>query len=319
MVQELQTMNREFDLLVIGEINPDLILYGEDLAPAYGQQEKLVEAAVLTIGSSSVIMACGAARLGLRTAFIGLMGDDVLGRFMLEAMQERGIDTSSCIVDSKVATGMSIILVRPGGDRAILTFAGSMTELKPKHIDTNRFSQARHLHIGSYFLLRKLQPALPEIFAGARRQGLTTSLDTNWDPLGQWHVGDLLNHTDLFLPNEVEAQRITKQPDLQRALEKLAAVVPTLAVKKGADGGLARQGQVIVQLPPPPIDIVDTIGAGDSFDAGFLYGFLNHWPLDSSLRLALACGSLSTRAAGGTEAQPTLQEAERWLEIGTGQ
>ncbi len=309
----------EFDLLVIGEINPDLILYGENLAPAYGQQEKLVEAAKLTIGSSSVILACGAARLGLRTAFIGLIGDDVFGRFMLDAMQERGIDTSSCVVDAKVATGISIILVRQGGDRAILTFAGSMSELKPKHIDTNRFSQARHLHLGSYFLLSKLQPTLPEIFAEARRQGLTTSLDTNWDPLGRWDIGDLLNHTDLFLPNEVEAQRITKQPDLQSALEYLATVVPTLAVKKGAEGGLARQGQMVVQLPPLPVDIVDTVGAGDSFDAGFLYGFLNHWPLVRSLRLALACGSLSTQAAGGTKAQPTLQEAERWLEIGTGQ
>lgn len=309
---------KDFDLLVIGEINPDLILYGEDLTPAYGQQEKLVEAATLTIGSSSVIMACGAARLGLRTSFIGVIGDDVFGRFMLEAMQERGIDTSSCVVDTKVTTGISIILVRQGGDRAILTFAGSISELKPEHIDMNRFSQARHLHLGSYFLLSKLQPALLDIFAEARRQGLTTSLDTNWDPLERWDVGDLLNQTDLFLPNEVEAQKITKQPDLQSALKKLAAVVPTLAVKKGAKGGLAQQGPAVVHLPPPLVDIVDTVGAGDSFDAGFLYGFLNHWPLDRSLRLALACGSLSTRATGGTEAQPTLQEAEQWLEIGAG-
>jgi sugar/nucleoside kinase (ribokinase family) len=174
------------------------------------------------------------------------------------------------------------------------------------------------LHLGSYFLLSKLRPALSEIFADARQQGLTTSLDTNWDPLNQWDVGDLLNHTDLFLPNQVEAQQITKQPDLQGALDKLADIVPTLAIKMGAKGGLARQGQAVLQLPPPPVNIVDTVGAGDSFDAGFLYGYLNHWPLERSLRLALACGSLSTRAAGGTEAQPTLQEAEGWLEMGAG-
>jgi sugar/nucleoside kinase (ribokinase family) len=88
---------KDFDLLVIGDINPDLILSAEDIEPAFGQAEKLVESATLTIGSSSVIMACAAARLGLRTAFIGLVGDDVFGRFMLEAMQERGINTSACV------------------------------------------------------------------------------------------------------------------------------------------------------------------------------------------------------------------------------
>ncbi len=309
---------KDLDLLVIGEINPDLILSGEDVVPAFGQEEKLVEAATLTIGSSSVIMACGAARLGLRTAFIGVVGDDVFGRFMLEAMQERGIDTSACAIDPGLATGMSVILARPGGDRAILTFAGSISELRPDHVDMAQLQRARHLHVGGYFLLSKLRPALPGLFAEARRLGLTTSLDTNWDPHGLWDVGELLNLCDLFMPNEKEAQRIANRPDLQDALDKLAGIVPTLAVKMGARGGLARQGEEVVQMAPPAVKIVDTVGAGDSFDAGFLYGYLNQWTLARSLKLGLACGSLSTRAAGGTAAQPTLQEAEQWLAKRTG-
>lgn len=305
---------KDYDLLVIGEINPDLILTGAGIDPAYGQAEKLVETVSLTIGSSSVIMACGAARLGLRTAFMGLVGDDIFGRFMLEAMQDRGIDTTACLLDPALKTGLSVILARPGGDRAILTFKGSISELESAHIDTSYVARARHLHVGGYFLLDKLRPALPTIFRQARRLGLSTSLDTNWDPSGSWDVGDLLAECDLFLPNELEARQITRQETLADALETLSAAVPTLGVKLGARGGLARQGATTLQLPPPPVNIIDTIGAGDSFDAGFLYGFLSHWPLERTLRLAVACGSLSTRASGGADGQATLEEAREWLE-----
>lgn len=304
---------KDFDLLVIGEINPDLILIGDDIDPTYGQVEKVVKAATLTIGSSSAITACGAARLGLRTAFVGLVGDDVFGRFMLEAMQDRGIDTTACVVDPALKTGFSVILARSSGDRAILTFMGSMSDLRPDHIDATFLSRVRHLHVGSYFLLDRLRPALPSLFREARRLGLSTSLDTNWDPRGIWDADDLLAHCDLFLPNEKEARQISGRASLPDALDVLSKIVPTLAVKLGAQGGLARSGETVLQLPPPPVDIVDTVGAGDSFDAGFLYGFLNRWPLERALRLALACGSLSTRASGGTDAQPTLEEAKRWL------
>src|SRR5690606_37798313 len=96
----------EFDLLVIGEINPDLNLHGKDVVPAFGQAEKLVEDATLVIGSSSAITACGAARLGLQVAFLGVVGDDPFGHFMLAAMAAKGVDTSACIVDPALSTGL---------------------------------------------------------------------------------------------------------------------------------------------------------------------------------------------------------------------
>jgi sugar/nucleoside kinase (ribokinase family) len=305
---------KDYDLLVIGEINPDLILAGDDIEPAFGQAEKLVETVALAIGSSSVIMACGAARLGLRTAFIGLAGNDIFGRFMLKAMQSRGIDTSACVLDPALQTGLSVILARPSGDRAILTYKGSISELDATHIDATYLARASHLHVGGYFLLDRLRPELPGLFRQARRHGLSTSLDTNWDPSGKWDVGDLLAECDLFLPNELEACRIAGRENLTDALKTLSATVPTLAVKLGARGGLVRHGETTLQLSPPPVKIIDTIGAGDSFDAGFLYGYLHHWPLERTLSLALACGSLSTRAAGGTDGQATLEEAEAWPE-----
>jgi sugar/nucleoside kinase (ribokinase family) len=300
---------RDFDLLVIGEINPDLILYGADISPAFGQAEKLVDEARLTIGSSSVIMACGAARLGLDVAFIGLVGDDELGRFMLRAMQEKGIDTAACIVDTAVPTGLGVILSQPN-DRAILTFPGTIPLLKQEQIDLSVLSRARHVHVGGYFLLEQLRPALPGIFAEAKKRGLTSSLDTNWDPAENWDVAAMLPHCDVFLPNQEEVLRITGQDDLQSGIARLADKVSTLVVKLGEAGGVVVQsGETAVSAPALTVDVVDTTGAGDSFDAGFLYGFLHNWPVAQSVRLAAACGSLSTRGLGGTTAQPTLAEA----------
>ena len=298
-----------YDLLVIGEINPDIILRGADVTPAFGQVEKMVDAADLTIGSSSVITACGAARLGLKVAFVGVVGDDLYGRFMLNAMQERGIDTSHCIVDKTMQTGFTIILAKPDGDRAMLTFSGTIATLRAQQVNQALLTQTKHIHVGSYFLLDNLRPGLTGLFADARANGVTTSLDTNWDPTEQWQINSILPHCDVLLPNEAEATRLADSQDLYTAVAKLAENIPTLAVKCGAEGGLGYQNGEAVRLRPFTVKIVDTVGAGDSFNAGFLYGFINQWSLEKSLQLALACGSHSTQAAGGTAAQPTLEEA----------
>jgi sugar/nucleoside kinase (ribokinase family) len=271
-------VSNKVDLLVIGEINPDLILQGQDLAPAFGQAEKLVENATLTIGSSSVIFACGAAKLGLKIAFVGIVGDDVFGHYMLSEMQERRIDTTHCIISKKEPTGFSVIFSQPH-DRSILTHAGSMASLRYEDIDQDLFKH------------------------------------TNYDPSETWDSGlhRVLEHTDVFLPNETEALQITRQNSLEAALARLSDI-PTLAVKLGSKGGLAKQKDKIVTAPPLNVKVVDTTGAGDTFDAGFLYGYLKGLTLEQSLYLACACGSLSTQGVGGTAAQPTLDEASKALE-----
>ena len=300
----------DLDLIVIGEINPDLILRGPELIPAFGQVEQTVDDATLTIGSSSVIMACGAARLGLRTAFVGLVGDDQLGCFMLDAMQRRKVDVSACVRDRAYKTGLSVILSQPQ-DRAILSYLGATAALSMKHIDPVMLRRARHLHVGSYFLLEALQSDLPALYAQAHDMGLSTSLDTNWDPLGEWDSGlaRVLRECDVFLPNKAEAQLISRRQDLREAMELLSSQVPVLVVKLGAEGARARQGKETVYAPSLKVSVVDTTGAGDSFDAGFLYGYVNGWCLREALQLGCACGSLSTRAPGGTEGQPTLAQA----------
>ena len=302
------TPDTDFDVLVAGEINLDLILMG-DVTPEFGQVEKLIDSATLTIGSSSAIFACGAARLGLKVAFIGVCGDDTFGRFMLDEMRKRHVNVGNVIVRASKKTGLSVILNK-GADRAILTYPGLIPSLEAPAISDRLLRQARHLHVASYFLQTNLQPDLPSLFRRASSLGLTTSLDTNYDPTERW-IGfdELLSVTNVFLPNEKEAVSLSGEANVDLAASRLGSKVETLAVKLGAEGALGVCESARVRVASIPVKVVDTVGAGDSFDAGFIYGYLNNWELEKSLRLACVCGALSTQAVGGTDGQPTLDEA----------
>ena len=298
-----------YDVLVLGEINVDLIMWAGEIAPAFGQ-ERLVEDATLTMGSSSVIFACGVARLGLRVGFVGVVGDDEFGRFMLREMTARRVDVGPVIVDSTIKTGITVSL-STAADRALLTYSGSIAALTPERVDRTLFDRARHLHVGAYFLQTGLREGLPELLAYARARGLTVSLDTGWDPDERWNGGlkGTLAQTNVFLPNADEARAITDRVNVEAALASLAEQVPVVAVKLGAEEAIARQGEETIRAAPPSVQVVDTTGAGDSFDAGFIYGYLAGWSLERALRLACACGALTTRQPGGTVGQPTMAEA----------
>lgn len=304
---------KKFDLMVVGEINPDLILQG-NVMPEMGQVEKFVDAADLVIGSSSVIFACGAARLGLRVAMVGKIGADVFGAFMRVEMEKHGIDISGVRLDPNVGTGLTVILSR-GVDRAILTYAGAMHSLSLADIDPRRLVQARHLHIGGYFLHQRLIPDVPKLFDMAHARGITTSLDTNYDPTERWEgLEPVLRRTDYFLPNETELLRIADLNEVQPALEKLSGLGGTVAVKQGAQGAQAMRAGQVFRAESLKMRVVDTTGAGDTFNAGFIYGVLQDWPLERALRMGTVCGALSTQAVGGTQSQPTLDEAMRYVE-----
>jgi len=303
---------KPFDILVAGEINPDLILLG-DVIPAFDQTEKLVDSATLTIGSSSAIFACGAARLGLRVAFLGVCGDDLFGHFILSELDKRGVDVSNVIVRADGQTGLSVIL-NQGADRAILTHPGLIAALQVSDIPNELLQKARHLHVASYFLQTQLQPGLPDLFRRARAYGLTTSLDPNYDPSEAWFGFDeLLSVTNVFLPNEREAGSLSGEAHVDLAADRLGNKVETLGIKLGAEGALGVHNGQHARAVSIPVSVVDTVGAGDSFDAGFLYGYLNGWSLEKSLRLACVCGARSTQCEGGTDGQPTLNDAMTFL------
>jgi len=308
-------MPHDFDVLVVGELNADLILRG-DVTPAFGQVEKLIDDATLTIGSSSAICACGLARLGLKVGFAGKVGNDLFGHFMREALAAHGIGTTGIRVDPVLKTGLTVILSR-GEDRAILTYSGSIAALRWADLDLSLLNQTRHLHLGSYYLLDGLRPEVPRLFGEARARGLTVSLDTNYDPAEKWdRLTEVLPQIDIFLPNKTELLAVARRSDVESALAALVAALDrrlVVAVKLGERGAIARYGHQQIQTESLPVKVVDTTGAGDSFDAGFIFGFLNRWELSKTLRFACICGSLSTRAAGGTGAQATLEEALAYM------
>ena len=301
-------MQKGFDVVAVGDLNADLILSG-DVTPVFGQVEKVIDDATLTMGGSTSIFACGAARLGLSVAFVGKVGRDPLGDFLLDTLAAHSVDIAGVRRDAQVKSGLTTVLSR-GVDRAMLTYLGTLGALAYADIDWSIVARARHLHLGSYYMLDALRPDIARLFAEARAHGLTVSLDTNYDPTEQWAGGidAALAHVDIFLPNETEAKAIGQGATWQAGLAHLAARVPVVAVKRGGDGATVQRGDHCVTAPPIPVTVVDTTGAGDSFNAGFVYGHLAGWSLARTLAFAVACGSASTRAAG-IESQPTLEEA----------
>jgi sugar/nucleoside kinase (ribokinase family) len=308
--------SRDIDLLVVGEVNPDIVVTDDDPRPVFGQAERVVESIRLVIGSSSAITACGAARLGLRVAIVGVVGDDALGRFMLDGLAARGVDVSACRVAPGRPTGASVILGNRT-DRAILTATGTIADVRAADVPGSLLARARHVHAGSYYLQPQLAAGLPALFRAAHEAGATTSLDPNWDPSGRWGGLDAAAaETDVLLPNAAEASGLARLADPADAASALSRRVRPgrgiVAVKLGAAGGLAvgPAGSPVLRATSIPVDVVDTTGAGDSFDAGFLAAWIGTRSLREALALAVACGSLSTRAPGGTDGQPDRGEAE---------
>ncbi|WP_194916830.1 carbohydrate kinase family protein [Catenulispora rubra] len=291
-----------FDLLVVGDANPDVLLSGVPAVPPYGQAETLVESGVLALGGSAAIVAHGAARLGLSTALAAVVGRDAAGDFVLDTLTSAGVDISAVTRHAELPTALTVCLGGPGGDRAILTAAGCLAAFDPRELP-----EARHVHAASYFLQPALAARLPELFRAARA---TCSLDTNHDPAGTWRLAPgLLEACDYILPNEAEALALTGTATVDQAMAAFVEAGVAPVVKRGRDGATARRGTVTHAAHVAPLDPVDTVGAGDSFDAGFLAALLNGEDLDQALAVGCACGALSTQAVGGTAAQPSWDEA----------
>jgi sugar/nucleoside kinase (ribokinase family) len=299
------------DLLVIGDANPDVVVGPVAQPILFGQRERLVPSGSLVLGGSASIMACGAARLGLRVAFAGRVGDDAAGAFVRTALADRGVDVDALVTDPSLPTPLTTILTS-GDDRAILTSAGCMPSTAATDVPRSLLRSVRHVHAGSFYLMPELASGLAGIFKEAKAAKATTSLDPNDDPAGKWDrvvLDPVLRVTDYFLPNAAEALALTGHHSVEDAAGILARRGPLVVVKNGAEGALAHNGSRVITAPAVKVDTVDTVGAGDSFDAGWVAAVLNGMKPDRALAIAATCGSLSTRAAGGTAAQSTWEEA----------
>lgn len=306
-------MNPRFDVTIAGELNLDLILYGlpPELSP---ERELLADNMALTLGSSSAIVAHNLASLGAKVGFQSLIGEDPLGRIALERLAQSGVDTSRVRAVKSVGTGLSVILQRDGW-RNILTYPGAISRLSQGDLDFDYLCSARHFHLSSYYLQSSLRPDVPELFRRLKAAGLTISLDTNDDPEGRFE-GDLrkvLKLVDIFLPNQREACRIAGTDNLEEAIKELSGIVPLLVVKVGAKGAIAVRSNERINSAAVNVETVDPVGAGDSFDAGFLHAYLKGQDLSDCMTAGNAAGALCATRAGGTEAFLDREHRETFL------
>lgn len=302
-----------FDVTIAGELNLDLILYGlpEVLPP---ERELLANDMMLTLGSSSAIVAHNLASLGSRVGFISCIGQDQLGQMALERLAAAGVDVEKVSrISGSVKTGLTVLLQRDGW-RNILTYPGTIFDLKLEHLDLDYLCSARHFHLSSYYLQKGLQDYVPELLKKLRSKGLTVSFDCNDDPDDKWMgIEKVLPHVDVFMPNEREATRITGKDKVEEAIDQLAEIVPLLVVKLGSKGAMARRGKEKIFSPAVKVEMVDPVGAGDSFDAGFLREFLRGADLATCLASGNMAGALSVTRPGGTEAFRDPEHRKRFL------
>jgi sugar/nucleoside kinase (ribokinase family) len=301
-----------FDVSVVGELNLDLILYGlpDELEP---EKELLADDLALTLGSSSAIFAHNLAVIGNEVGFISRIGTDALGGIALERLESGGVDVSRVRrVAGPTKTGLTVIL--PGtSSRRILTYPGAMFEMGYDDLDLDYLQSSRHFHLSSFYLHQALRPRIAELFQQMKRAGLGTSLDTNDDPDDRWEgLDEVLPFVDVLFVNEREAGKIAGKTDLEAAVEKLAAQVQVVAVKLGARGARVRRGKQEWAHPGYTVNAIDPVGAGDSFDAGFLHRYVRGADLRACLAYGNLAGAFSTTCPGGTEA---FREPAKWRDF----
>ena len=309
----------DFDVSVVGELNLDMILYGLPRSLEL-DREYLAEDFGVTLGSSSAIFAHNLASLGTKVAFSSSVGSDAFGEICVQRLAACGADLAGVRRFQGQLTGVTVILPS-GAQRYILTYPGTMAKMTYGDLDLGYTLNARHLHLSSYFLHRALRPHIATLFREAKKAGLTTSLDTNDDPEGLWadDLLEVLSFVDVLLPNEREACLMAHTDDVRHAAETLSKKVPLLVIKRGKEGAFARRGNETCTAAALEVSAVDPVGAGDSFDAGFIHQFVRGKSVEQCLGFANVTGALSTTRAGGTEAfrDPAHRDRflqENWLE-----
>jgi sugar/nucleoside kinase (ribokinase family) len=302
-----------FDVSVVGELNLDLIFYGlpEKLEL---EREHLANDLSITLGSSSAIFTHNFTLLGNKAGFSSTIGSDPLGEICLQKLGECGVDLTHVRKLKGKTTGLTVILPQRK-QRYILTYPGTMHEMSLKDLDLSYVFSAKHLHLSSYFLHKALRPDMIDLFRRAKEAGLTTSLDTNDDPEGRWSsdVMLLLKYVDILMPNENEACKLARTDDVNQAAETLSQKVPLLVIKRGSQGAIVREGKIKLSGFPPVTDMVDAVGAGDTFDAGFIHQFIRGAKIEECLKFANIAGALSVTRAGGTEAFRDAKHREAFL------
>lgn len=294
---------KNFDVSVIGELNIDFILNQIDAFPSVGK-EILSRHMNVTLGSSSAIFASNLASLNTSVAFIGKIGKDLFGDLVLTTLDANGVCTKAIVRNEDLQTGATVVL-NFGEDRAMITHPGAMEELTFEDINWETVGQSRHLHLSSFFIQKGLRNDIGRVFRRAKELGVSTSFDPQWDPSECWDLdlAGILPYVDIFMPNKMELLNLTRQTTLQKACDSLQPFANTIVVKLGSEGSaIFTEGELTFQSAFLNSHVVDAIGAGDSFNAGFISKYIDQNTLDVCQEFGNIIGAYSTTASGGTGA-----------------
>jgi sugar/nucleoside kinase (ribokinase family) len=307
-------MNKErpLDVLVVGDLFLDLVMSGFESWPRPGE-ESFAKKFHKEVGGGAAITACGLSKLGLQTCIFGVVGKED-GQWMLDQLHARGVDTSRIRVTPAEPTAFTVS-ISTALDRTFLTYSGANRELSTVMGDLIGIAadyQVRHIHLAHAMDLANLQAS----FKAIKDKGWSLSVDVGWHP--EWYADAravaALKLVDIFFPNEREAEAVTQETEPRRMLDAFQRMgLHRVALKLGKNGAaLLWDGEISLQKPGK-IDAVDTTGAGDCFDAGFLYAWLGGMEPALCLRAGAACGEMSTRTLGGIAGFPSKEELETIL------
>jgi sugar/nucleoside kinase (ribokinase family) len=289
------------DVVVIGELNVDIILNSIHAFPAVGK-EMLAQDLIITLGSSSAIFASNLACLGVSVSFIGKTGNDSFAEDVISALNSKRVITDRILRDNTLKTGATIVL-NFDQDRANITYPGAMNSFCIGDVDFSYLGSAKHMHFSSFFIQPGIRSDVPALFRKAKESGLTTSLDPQWDPDEKWDfpTEELLPWVDVFLPNEAELRNITRTPGIVKGIEKIRSYSKHIVVKNGKDGSVGWDGNKLYhQDAYINSRIVDCVGAGDCFNAGYISKFIKNWSLPECMKFGALIGAINTTRAGGT-------------------
>ncbi|WP_417444357.1 carbohydrate kinase family protein [Joostella sp.] len=302
------------ELLVVGELNVDLILNQIQGFPKIGT-EIIADKMNLTLGSSSAIMAANASAIGINTAFCGVVGNDDYGTFIEAELEKKQVSAEFIKKTNEHQSGITIVM-NYDQDRANVTYCGAMEALTIDLIPWNDIKGFKHFHLSNFFIQKGIRKDITEIFKKAKECGLTTSLDLQWDPENKWDFDykECLPFVDVFMPNKEEIFALTKKNTIKEAVSCIEEYANIIVVKMGEEGSIAFKNKeeykaTVFNNP----ELVDSIGAGDSFNAGFIKKYIEKAPLKECLRVGNLMGALNTTAAGGTTAFTNLESIKETI------
>ena len=305
-----------YDVIAIGNIVADFIAAPVVRHPNWGELIEVESPIGLNIGGNAAIFSVCASAFDLNCALLGMVGADELSGLLQEKLDHAQVDTTNIRVSDSHSTGSTLVVASETGERGFYHHMGANREFSLDDIDFRIFDGSKALLLCSYFIMPGLEgDSARTILATAKKKGLTTFFDVAWNPSGKWLLGDFMDSVDVFMPNADEIMMLTgKETVSAAAAEFLARGVDTVAVKMGDQGCyVATSKGETVRLDGHKVKAVDTTGAGDTFNAGFVYGMLSGWELEDVARFANAAAAISVTKLGGATAAPTRTVIEEVL------